>query len=152
MGAIATGGVRVLNEDVVNFLQIPLTIIDAVAAQEQQELDRRTLHYRNGRPPLTCMDIRSSWSMMAWRPALLCALLSWHCVNSSRPGLSLPFLLLPVLCAMSWKLWRTRSCVQRHQNRSMPLACGTRTLNKPAMQRSATCSHRQCTSQPPSHI
>ena len=51
MGAIATGGVRVLNEDVVNFLQIPLTIIDAVAAQEQQELDRRTLHYR-GRPPL----------------------------------------------------------------------------------------------------
>ena len=52
MGAIATGGVRVLNEDVVNFLQIPLTVIDAVAAQEQQELDRRALHYRNGRPPL----------------------------------------------------------------------------------------------------
>src|SRR6266487_4747573 len=52
MGAIATGGVRVLNEDVVNFLQIPLTVIDAVAAQEQQELGRRTLHYRSGRPPL----------------------------------------------------------------------------------------------------
>src|SRR5690349_14768228 len=52
MGAIATGGVRVLNEDVVNFLQIPLTVIDAVAAQEQQELDRRALSYRSGRPPL----------------------------------------------------------------------------------------------------
>jgi predicted phosphoribosyltransferase len=52
MGAIASGGVRVLNEDVVNFLQIPLTVIDTVAAQEQQELDRRTRHYRNGRPPL----------------------------------------------------------------------------------------------------
>ena len=52
MGAIASGGVRVLNEDVVNFLQIPLTVIDAVEAQEQQELDRRTLHYRSGRPPL----------------------------------------------------------------------------------------------------
>jgi putative phosphoribosyl transferase len=52
MGAIASGGVRVLNEDVVNFLQIPLTVIDAVAAQEQQELDRRTRHYRRGRPPL----------------------------------------------------------------------------------------------------
>jgi len=52
MGAIATGGVRVLNEDVVNFLQIPLTVIDAVAAQEQQELERRTLHYRSGRPSL----------------------------------------------------------------------------------------------------
>src|SRR4029453_15173672 len=52
MGAIASGGVRVLNEDVVNFLQIPLTVIDTVAAQEQQELERRTLHYRSGRPPL----------------------------------------------------------------------------------------------------
>ena len=37
MGAIASGGVRVLNEDVVNFLQIPLTVIDTVAAREQQE-------------------------------------------------------------------------------------------------------------------
>jgi putative phosphoribosyl transferase len=52
MGALASGGVRVLNEDVVNFLQIPLTVIDAVEAQEQQELDRRTRHYRRGRPPL----------------------------------------------------------------------------------------------------
>ena len=55
MGAIATGGVRVLNEDVVNFLQIPLEVIDAVAAQEQPEVDRRELHYRSGRPPL---DVR----------------------------------------------------------------------------------------------
>src|SRR5437588_12747725 len=45
MGAIATGGVLVLNEDAVNFLQIPLTVIDAVAAQRQQELERRTWHY-----------------------------------------------------------------------------------------------------------
>src|SRR4029434_7671143 len=52
MGAIATGGVQVLNEDVVNFLQIPLTVIDTVAAQEQQELDRRTLQYRSRRPTL----------------------------------------------------------------------------------------------------
>jgi len=52
MGAIASGGVRVLNEDVVHFLQIPLTVIDAVAAQEQQELERRTRHYRRDRPPL----------------------------------------------------------------------------------------------------
>src|SRR5947199_10669802 len=43
MGALASGGVRVLNEDVVNFLQIPLTVIDTVAAREQQELDRRAL-------------------------------------------------------------------------------------------------------------
>ena len=52
MGAIASGGVRVLNEEVVNFLQIPVTVIDTVAAQEQQELERRALRYRSGRPPL----------------------------------------------------------------------------------------------------
>ena len=52
MGAIASGGVRVLNEDLVHFLQIPPTVIDAVAAQEQQALERRTRHYRRGRPPL----------------------------------------------------------------------------------------------------
>ena len=88
MGAIAAEGVRVLNEDVVNFLQIPPTVIDAVAAQEQQELDRRTRHYRRGRAPLAYMDARSSWLMMAWGLARPCGLPSWPCGNSSRPGLS----------------------------------------------------------------
>src|SRR5712692_9234471 len=37
MGAVATGGVRVLNEDVVRALRIPEYVIDAVAAWEQQE-------------------------------------------------------------------------------------------------------------------
>src|SRR5918911_4978009 len=39
MGAIATGGVRVLNPDVVEGLGIPAHVIDAVAAREQQELE-----------------------------------------------------------------------------------------------------------------
>src|SRR6266446_7015275 len=41
MGAIASGGVCVLNDDVVRALQIPDEVIDAVAADEQQELERR---------------------------------------------------------------------------------------------------------------
>ena len=41
MGAIATGGVRVTNRDVVEGWQIPEIVIDAVAAQEQEELARR---------------------------------------------------------------------------------------------------------------
>lgn len=51
MGAIATGGVRVLNEDVVGSLQIPDDEIDAVAAVEQQELQRRERAFRDERPP-----------------------------------------------------------------------------------------------------
>ncbi len=49
MGAVATGGVRVLNDDVVRALQIPENVIDAVAAREQQELERRERLYRYGR-------------------------------------------------------------------------------------------------------
>jgi putative phosphoribosyl transferase len=52
MGAIATGGVRVLNEDVVQYLQIPGEVIDAVAADEQRELERRESVYRDNRPQL----------------------------------------------------------------------------------------------------
>jgi erythromycin esterase-like protein/hypoxanthine phosphoribosyltransferase len=51
MGAVATGGVRVLNEQLVERLGIPEQMIDAVAAHERQELARRERLYRGGRPP-----------------------------------------------------------------------------------------------------
>jgi putative phosphoribosyl transferase len=51
MGAIASGGVRVLNEDVVGALGISRDVIEAVAAVEEQELERRERIYRGGRPP-----------------------------------------------------------------------------------------------------
>src|SRR5207244_3348298 len=51
MGAIATGGVRVLNDQTVRALRISDHVIEAVAAKEQQELDRRARLYRGDRPP-----------------------------------------------------------------------------------------------------
>src|SRR5262245_25622610 len=51
MGAIATGGIRVLNEEVVRGLDIPRQAIDAVALREQRELERREHEYRGDRPP-----------------------------------------------------------------------------------------------------
>jgi putative phosphoribosyl transferase len=50
MGAIASGGIRVLNQDLVNYLRIPDEVIDAVAAREQRELKRRARVYRADRP------------------------------------------------------------------------------------------------------
>src|SRR5438105_14440038 len=50
MGAIATGGVRVLNEKVTRELSISNEIIDAVTAEEQAELARRERSYRGDRP------------------------------------------------------------------------------------------------------
>jgi putative phosphoribosyl transferase len=49
MGAIASGGVHVLNDDVVRALHIPGTVIATVAAAEQQELERRERIYRGDR-------------------------------------------------------------------------------------------------------
>jgi predicted phosphoribosyltransferase len=51
MGAIASGGVRVLNDELVRALRIPYHVIAAVAAREQQELARRERLYRGDRPP-----------------------------------------------------------------------------------------------------
>ena len=50
MGAIATWGVRVTNRDVVEAWQIPEIVMDAVAAQEQEELARREHAYRGDLP------------------------------------------------------------------------------------------------------
>jgi len=50
MGAIASGGVRVLNQDLIQALNIPGWVIDGVAEQEQQELERRERAYRGDRP------------------------------------------------------------------------------------------------------
>lgn len=52
MGAIASGGVRVFNGEVVNALRIPDEVIDAVSADELIELQRREKAYRADRPPL----------------------------------------------------------------------------------------------------
>jgi predicted phosphoribosyltransferase len=55
MGAIASGGVRVLNEEVIRLLRIPDEVIDRVAEEELRELERREQAYRDGRPaPSVC--------------------------------------------------------------------------------------------------
>jgi predicted phosphoribosyltransferase len=55
MGAIASGGVRVLNRDVVEALGIPDWKIEEVATSESEELKRREQQYRGSRPPV---DVR----------------------------------------------------------------------------------------------
>jgi len=51
MGAIASGGVRVLNGDVVSAFRIPDEVINNVTAAEFQELKRRERSYRDDLPP-----------------------------------------------------------------------------------------------------
>ena len=55
LGAIASGGVRVLNQDVVRILPNAEQIVEAVTANELVEMERRERAYRDDRPPL---DVR----------------------------------------------------------------------------------------------
>src|SRR5258708_19411478 len=51
LGAIATGGVRVLNKQLIESLGIPPEWIEAIDAKERRELERRERAYRGDRPP-----------------------------------------------------------------------------------------------------
>jgi predicted phosphoribosyltransferase len=50
MGAIASGGVRVLNEEAVEGLGIPPEVVDQAVKRELREMERRELEYRDGLP------------------------------------------------------------------------------------------------------
>ena len=51
MGAVASGGVRVLNDEVVRAVEVDEEAIESVARRERSELERREHAYREGRPP-----------------------------------------------------------------------------------------------------
>lgn len=52
MGAIASGGIVVINDEVVDALRIPWEMVEAEIVRERMELSRRELLYRGDRPPL----------------------------------------------------------------------------------------------------
>ena len=55
LGAIAPGGIELISPDIARRLRIPPEQIEAIAARERLELDRRTQAYRGNRPPI---DVR----------------------------------------------------------------------------------------------
>lgn len=50
IGAIASGGIRVLNKDIIRALNIPEEVINRIAERELKELQRRERKYRGDRP------------------------------------------------------------------------------------------------------
>lgn len=51
MGAIAMGGVRLLNTEIVRRLRIPPEVLERITRDEREELERRERLYRGDRPP-----------------------------------------------------------------------------------------------------
>ena len=56
IGAIASGGIRTLDEDLLRYYRIPAAVVEQIARAEQQELERRERAYRGARPPLALED------------------------------------------------------------------------------------------------
>ena len=83
VGAIASGGVRVLNEDVMRALPNADQLIESVTERETVELDRREQTYRNGRAAPSCATASSFWLTTDWRRVQPCALRSKHCASAA---------------------------------------------------------------------
>jgi putative phosphoribosyl transferase len=73
MGAIASGGTLVLNENVVKQLRITREQLDAVRAREIRELERREHAFRPIILPSVWPAASAFWWMMVSRPAPRCA-------------------------------------------------------------------------------
>lgn len=50
IGAIASGGIRIVNEDILRALSVEPAVVNRVAKRELEELQRRERHYRGDRP------------------------------------------------------------------------------------------------------
>ena len=107
-GGLATGGVRVLNEDVVRTLAIPDHVIDAAAEKEQRELARRERAYRDDRPPPDVRGARSCWWTTDWRRVPPCGRPWPRCGNCTHLGSSLPSPSGRPRRAPNWAARRTR--------------------------------------------
>jgi putative phosphoribosyl transferase len=56
MGALASGGVIVLNDELIAGLGVPMSVVEAVISRERAELERREHAYRGDRPSLDVVD------------------------------------------------------------------------------------------------
>jgi putative phosphoribosyl transferase len=140
MGAIALGGIRVLNEEVVRSLHISPQTIERVTASEQQELTRREHLYRGDReaPSLSGRTIILIDDGLATGSTMRAAA---EAIRKRRP-LRL-VIAVPVAAARrvtsSETRW-TRSCARSHRNRFTRWDSGTKTSRRRQTTTCASCS------------
>ena len=140
MGAIASGGVRVLNDDVIGSLNLPQNAIDWAAAIEQRELERRERLYRGDRPSPDLKDriviliddgLATGSTMRAAAQAVRQHIrrASWSPYQPQRSRR-----------AKSSDLKSTRSSAPSHRLRSMRSASGMRNSRRRATRKCVICS------------
>jgi len=101
MGAIASGGVRVLSPDALRILKLSREVVDAIAATEQRELDRRERDYRRGRPfpDLHCATVILVDDGVATGSTMLAAV---HALRQHGPSAIIAA--APVMSESAWHL------------------------------------------------
>ncbi len=136
MGAIASWGTCVLNDDVVRALRIPSRVIDNVAAQERRELDRRERKYRAGRPAPQVRDqvIILVDDGLATGSTMRAAIAAPG--RAAPRGLSSRCQLVHRKRVPSFNKRPTKQFAQYPRNRFTPLAHGTKTSHKRQMRKS----------------
>jgi predicted phosphoribosyltransferase len=140
MGAIATGGVRVLNDQLVECLGIPAHMIDTIAARERQELARRERLYRGGRPP---PDVRGRTVILvddglATGATMHAAIEALRQQKPARIVVAVPTA-SPETCE-EMKAKADESSAPLRRNRFMRSVAGTRISRRRRTKRFASCS------------
>ena len=143
LGAIATGGIRVLDESVVERSDLPAEWIEAIDAKERRELHRRERATGASRPPpdLAGRTVILVDDGLATGSTMLAAL---HAVRADEPARVV--VAAPVAdpgCATPSGRSPTRSCACTPRSRSRPWASGTRTSPRLPTARCGRCSSRR---------
>ena len=152
MGAISTGGVRVLNDDVVDYLRIPGEVIDAVAADELKELERRERAYRGDRPE---PDVRGKTVILiddglATGSTMRAAAAALRQQTPARIVVAVPVVLKGLGSfrsqrrkpAMNTEWESTKLYARKRRSRFSALACGMKTFRRRLMTRFVTSSRK----------
>jgi putative phosphoribosyl transferase len=92
MGAIATGGIRILNRQVVTSLRIPVGVIETVAENEERELHRREQQYRcsSAPPPVAARLVILVDDGIATGTTMLAAVSAVKCAGASQVIVAAP--------------------------------------------------------------
>jgi putative phosphoribosyl transferase len=92
MGAVASGGIRVLNQELLRETGVPAEVLEKVATEETRELERREEAYRGGRLPteLQGRDVILVDDGIATGSSLLAAVAAARARGASRVMVAVP--------------------------------------------------------------
>ena len=140
MGAIATGGVRILNPEIIRSFDVPDSVIQRVSSQEERELERRERVYRGDRPPLDAGGrvVIVVDDGLATGSSMRAATIAIRRLQPASIVVAVPVAAPETCSELKWK-WM-RSFVPARRIRSTPWGGGTRISIKRQTTKYGICS------------